>query len=141
MKILIFAALACLPLMAADPARSKASANRSRTAAQPVAIPADAVETTPGTFAYTDPQGKKWLYRKTPFGVAKVEDKEAPAPAAAAPQPAKVKATEEGDTIHFERPGPFGVYKWNRKKAELSDDERRWLEQARQPSESKSRQE
>ena len=34
-----------------------------------------------------------------------------------------MKATEDGDTIRFERPGPFGTYKWQRKKTDLDEME------------------
>ena len=30
---------------------------------------------------------------------------------------------EDGDAIRFERPGPFGVAKWQRKKTELNEVE------------------
>ena len=41
-------------------------------------------------------------------------------------------AKEDGDTIRFERPGPFGTYKWQKKKSELADDERAAWEQSRE---------
>src|SRR5258708_3701600 len=41
---------------------------------KPVEIPKDAVESEPGTYRYTDAQGKRWVYRKTPFGVARAEE-------------------------------------------------------------------
>ena len=34
------------------------------------------------------------------------------------------KATEDGDTVRFERPGPFGVYKWQKKKSDLDETEK-----------------
>ena len=34
------------------------------------------------------------------------------------------KAVEDGDSIRFERASPFGVTRWQRKKAELNDMER-----------------
>ena len=40
-----------------------------------VTIPKDAVQNADGSYSYTDKQGKKWLYRNTPFGVARSEDK------------------------------------------------------------------
>src|SRR5215468_9463914 len=64
--------------------------------------------------------GKKWIYRKTPFGAVWIEDK----PQQLKPEDyANIKATEHGDTIRFERPGPFGTYKWERKKTELNETE------------------
>ena len=71
--------------------------------------------------ASTDSQGKKWIYRKTPFGIARIEDK--PVEAKRAEVPKDMKATEDGETIRFERPGPFGAYKWQRKKTELNEME------------------
>ena len=74
-----------------------------------------------GSFHYTDAQGKKWIYRQTPFGMARAEDK--PVEARAVEVPPGMKATEDGDAIRFERPGPFGTYRWQRKKTELDEME------------------
>jgi hypothetical protein len=91
------------------------------SAAQPnMQIPAKAVKTEDGSYRYTDKKtGKKWLYRRTPFGVARLEDK----PVAAAELPSDMTASEDGDTVRFERPGPFGTYKWQRSKTELNEME------------------
>ena len=35
-----------------------------------------------------------------------------------------VKIIEDGDSLKFEREGPFGTYKWSKKKTELSDQEK-----------------
>jgi hypothetical protein len=100
---------------------------------KPLEIPAGAVEREPGRFYYTDPAGKKWIYSKTPFGIARAEDKPADPEA---PKPADpmdyVKVTEEGDTVKFERPGPFGVYKWQKKKADLDEKEKIALQKAQE---------
>ena len=89
----------------------------------PVTIPASAVKADDGSYHYTDPQGTKWIYRKTPFGIARFDDLPAPAEVANPDCYAGVKATEHGDAIRFERPGPFGTYKWERKKTELDEME------------------
>lgn len=132
------------------------------TAAKPQSIPAGAVEIEPGTFRFTDKEGKTWIYRKSPFGMMRfaskagdqatpgaAESKTAdPAPPEGAesktaePAPAErteskpaepavssrdlkeIKATEDGDTIRFERPSPFGVMRWQKKKSELNEMER-----------------
>jgi hypothetical protein len=105
---------------------AQASAQTARPAPprqiQAVEIPAGAVEFEAGSYRYTDAKGKKWIYRKTPFGVARMEDR----PAAPAPDifADLTKATETGDTIRFERPGPFGTYRWERKKTELTASEK-----------------
>jgi len=54
-------------------------------AANPPGVPKDAKETAPGQYTVTDRDGKTWVYRKTPFGMQKFEDKSAPqSPAAEA---------------------------------------------------------
>jgi hypothetical protein len=103
-------------LSAADPQARKAPA--APAAVEPLQIPAGAVETEPGTFHFADAQGKKWIYRKTPFGIARLED--FPSDKAEADPGADVKAIEDGGTIRFERPGPFGIYKWQKSKSELN---------------------
>ncbi|HLK68882.1 MAG TPA: hypothetical protein VKU19_35870 [Bryobacteraceae bacterium] len=123
MRLLIaFAFCVCL-FAAEDPAKKTSPAPSVPSAGNAgVKIPAAAVKSSDGSYLYTDRQGKKWIYRKTPFGIARFEDKPAPDPAAAA-RYAGVKATADGDMIRFERPGPFGVYKWQRKKTELDEME------------------
>lgn len=129
MKILFAIFASALVLSASDPQADKKTTAPPKVI-KPLEIPKDAVETEPGTFRYTDSEGKKWIYRKTPFGVARLEDKPAD-PSVKPVDPAEgVKAVEEGDTVHFERPGPFGTYKWDKKKSDLDDVERVALERA-----------
>jgi hypothetical protein len=79
--------------------------------------------------------GKKYVERRTPFGVVKVEDK---GDEKAEEPPANMRAFEEGDSIRFERPTPFGVARWVRKKSELSEMERAaWERERRKPAEQK----
>ncbi|MCU1259269.1 MAG: hypothetical protein JWO80_2154 [Bryobacterales bacterium] len=110
-------------LGAADKKETKKPVNQ-----QPpeVTIPAGAQETEDGSFRYTDAKGKKWIYRKTPFGIAKSEEK----PPAAQPEQEDTltKATVKGDSVHFERPTPFGVTKWDKKMTELDANEQRILD-------------
>src|SRR5947199_9533559 len=104
MKLLFAIALSAAALIAADPQAKKADP-KVKDGSKPLPIPAGAVQSSDGDYHYTDPQGKKWIYRKTPFGVAKLEDK--PEDAQGKPTPAQaaagIKATEEGDTVKFER--------------------------------------
>lgn len=81
---------------------------------RPADIPAGAVQTGPGSFRYTDSAGTVWLLRRTPFGVAAVEEKTSEL----------VKATEDGDSIRFEQRTPFGSHIWTKRKSELSASER-----------------
>jgi hypothetical protein len=130
MKTTLAIFLALVPMMAADkPAATRAA---SKPAAAVLQIPAGAVEAQAGTFRYTDADGKKWIYRKTPFGVARMADQGQPTAAAAENRPAAaqketVVATESDGAVHFERRGPFGIYKWDRKTSELTTEERAWL--------------
>src|SRR5882724_6254333 len=83
MKLLIvFSLSACLFAAADGPAKkrppAKAAASWANIASN-LQIPATATKGDDGSYRYTDPQGKKWIYRKTPFGTAHFEDKPATA--------------------------------------------------------------
>src|ERR1035441_7718171 len=56
------------------PAKTAPKAPKVTDASRPMSIPAQAVLAADGDYHYTDPEGKKWIYRKTPFGVARMED-------------------------------------------------------------------
>ena len=103
-------------------AKCPAVAKRPAVVARLV-VPKGAVELEPGTFHYTDAQGRKWIYRPTPFGVARLVDAPERKPVPAADLYPGMKATADGDAIRFERPGPFGVYRWEKNKSELDDME------------------
>ena len=94
------------------------------TVAPRLVVPKGAVQSAPGTFRYTDAKGVKWIYRETPFGVARLKDVPENATVPAPDPGAGIKATIDGDTVRFERPGPFGVYKWEKSKSDLNDAER-----------------
>jgi hypothetical protein len=83
-------------------------------AAKPTEIPGGAVQTAPGFYRYTDGEGTAWLLRRTPFGVAAVEEK----------APELVTATEAGDSVRFEKKTFFGVSTWQKKKSDLTESER-----------------
>ena len=88
-------------------------------------IPAGAVQYEPGSYHYTDAKGKKWILRPTPFGISKTEDAGVPAAKKSEDHSLdNAKVTEDGDSVKFERPGPFGVYKWEKKKADLDAGEK-----------------
>ncbi|HXS96264.1 MAG TPA: hypothetical protein VN736_16790 [Candidatus Limnocylindrales bacterium] len=113
-------------------------------AAAQTTVPKGATQVTPGTYRYTDAHGAKWIYRVTPFGVARMRDEVKPAAetkptpfgtvsAAAqqnadaarpeAPPPAPLKATDAGNSVSFERVTPFGVEKWQTLKTDLDSTE------------------
>src|ERR1039458_7120288 len=62
------------PATKAAPKAAAKAAPKVTDGSKPMPIPAEAVLAADGDYHYTDPQGKKWIYRKTPFGVARMED-------------------------------------------------------------------
>jgi hypothetical protein len=146
MRLFFAVMVAMLPLAAADQTSSQPAAKAQPAAPRTMEIPAGAVQGEDGWWRHTDHGGKKWLYRKTPFGVVRRDDDGKASAAGGSTAPAAVpgrgavtvKATEEGDVVHFEKPGPFGMYRWDRKKSELGPDERGWLEAARNRGSGKS---
>jgi hypothetical protein len=112
--------------IAALPAAERISTPRARAKTAIAGIPRGAVETQPNTYSFTDARGQKWIYRETPFGISRLQDK--PTPDATAVRldeqlSQAATAVEQDGSIHFTRPGPFGVYRWQRQKTELNSFE------------------
>ena len=143
LKICILAALAVLIVNGEDrqPAKKAPATKKGPTAQAEITLPAGAIQVEPGAYTFTDAKGKKWIYRQTPFGLSRAEDKPA-AEAAPVPKAPVITATEAGDVIRFERPGPFGPYRWEKKKnTDLAEDERAAWERSKQGAASKAKQE
>lgn len=107
---------------------AKATANKKPAPqkSDPNALPRDAVEIEPGVYRWKDAQGKTWIIRRSPFGLLKGEEGPKNEPAAREDDAsAALKVVEEGDLLRFERPTPFGVTRWTKKKTELDELERR----------------
>ncbi len=106
---------------------------RAAGGAAPFALPAGAVAVESNLYRHTDAQGKTWIYRRTPFGITRAE-----AQSVAPVRPEawdNTKAWDDGDAVRFERPGPFGVYRWRTKKSELDAAERAfWARQQAGPA-------
>lgn len=101
---------------------------QQKAAAALPGLPEGAEEVSPNLYRYTDPQGKKWMYRNTPFGYSKWEEKSGDQNRAAeTSSSAGTTMTDLGDTVQFQRLTPFGPQKWTRKKSELSDEEKATL--------------
>jgi glucose/arabinose dehydrogenase len=146
MKRIVLFALLVAPAAAAQdqtkprPAVSKATAKKKTSApksteaaakpappptAQPLTIPADAAANPDGTYSYTDKSGKQWTYSKTPFGISRIQNAgSATAGSAPAPKEQLVTATDRGDTVKFAKQTPFGTSTWEKKKTEMTDEER-----------------
>lgn len=115
---------------------AKQQSNRAvrRAPAALFSVPSDAQETAPGTWKH-EADGKTWIYRQTPFGIVRFEEKQAArfetTEETKAADAAPIRAFDDGEFVRFERTGPFGVYKWRRNKKELNETERRALERAK----------
>lgn len=150
MKLSIFVCLLSLCRPAAAQSDSKKTTAPRTVSAEPK-IPAGAVKAEDGTYKFTDSKGKHWTYQETPFGISRYEDKsvdptvtpfgKSKPPANAAAMPAAVPkdapkpegkdltvAYDEGDTVRFERPTPFGTSVWRKKKTELDTAEKKLVE-------------
>jgi len=138
MRLYLVLAIAATALWAADEPKPSPKPAAKAAKAGPLKVPAGAVEIEPGLWKYTDAQGVKWHYRTTPFGIARLradaagERKAAPPPGQEAVEIRAVAA--EDDTIRFERPGPFGVYRWTKKLSELNENEKAAWERFRASS-------
>ncbi len=99
---------------------------------RPRGLPAEAEQVEPNMWRHTDADGKTWIYRRTPFGLnryeEKVEDSDQQPEAVGA---SGIRVTGDGEVIRFERDGPFGAYRWTRKKSELTPEERAAWEKSR----------
>jgi hypothetical protein len=134
-RVLATFLLTCALVAAAEPSEKKTAPAKpaakqktaSKTTPGAISIPSGAREIEPGTFLHVDAKGKRWIYRRTPFGVSRWEDKqegaERSATGAEKDQLAATTAVEDGDVVRFSRPGPFGTYKWSKKKDQLDAEE------------------
>jgi len=143
LKICLAIVLGVFIALAEEPAQKKLKEKKNPPPPAELTLPPGAKQVDPATYTFTDPQGKKWIYRKTPFGLARIEDKPVEASTAPASSGAEITAKEDGDTIRFERPGPFGTYRWEKKKSELTEDEKAAWErlQAKDAATAKAKQE
>jgi hypothetical protein len=109
----------------------------ARPVPAPLVVPPEAKQTAPSTWLYVDPQGKRWTYRETPFGIVRYDEKidlerEAAEATSNAGAAREITAVDDGDSVRFERQGPFGAWKWSKKKTEMDEIEKRAWERSRQ---------
>jgi hypothetical protein len=127
--VLLLVGLATFAAAADKKSDQKPVAKTPTAKAAVITVPADAVEVAPYTFRSTDTQGKVWIYRQTPFGVSRTEDKPVSADEAKKAQDSKdqliqaTSAVEDGDSVHFVRNSPFGRTEWQKKKTDLNEIE------------------
>lgn len=112
------------------PVAPKLTPEQKAAAALPT-MPQGAEEVSPNLYRYTDAQGKRWMYNRTPFGISKWEDKPGDQPPPPKPPPASaITVTDLGDRVQFQRMMPLGPQTWTRKKSELTEDEKTALAEA-----------
>ena len=127
---------AILVLAAASVVAQQAAPAPKSTPAKTAEPPAGAAKSYATSYRWKDATGRSWLYRKTPFGWAKIDETaEAEAERVSGTQsraqkPVEIRAFDEGDIVRFEKQGPFGVYSWKRKKTELLPEETLALDKA-----------
>jgi len=93
----------------------------------PAGVPANAKMVDEVTWRAVDGQGKAWMYKRTPFGMMKSAELSAPEQQkrdGVADPLDGMTVKEDGDSLKFSRPGPFGVYAWTKKKNDLNADEK-----------------
>lgn len=108
-----------------------AKAAKLAPAAKPapaLTVPEDAERIAEHTYRKREANGKVYIYRRTPFGVSRVEEGSVQQAMPSQPKSELITAIEDGDTVRFERPGPFGKSVWTRKKSELTAEERSIVE-------------
>lgn len=95
-------------------------------------MPNDVVEVRTDIFRRVDENGKAWIYRRMPFGIFKSAETENMRQILANP-PDKQNVRELPDgTLEFTKLTPFGIGKYTRKKADLTDEEKEFWEKAKQ---------
>jgi len=114
---------------------------KQTAAKRPAGLPVEALPLSEGMWRWMDGEQKVWLFQETPTGLMKTPaPKGMEMPAAKAADVARdpvlhlITVKEDGDTLRFSRPGPFGTYSWVRKKTELDADETIVWERARAKS-------
>ena len=88
------------------------------------ALPEGAKQTGPHTYSYSDAQGKRWVYRETPFGLSKYSADGAEPAVTESKSTNNPLVTDLGDSVRFERKTPFGSNVWTKKKSELTPEEK-----------------
>jgi hypothetical protein len=129
-RILLLTAFAAALACAQQPAAGK-SAPPAGPAKKPAAgkkdvqgVPPGAVLIEDNTWRHTDAEGKTWTYRRTPFGLLKIEGELGKISEAGTLRVAGVA----GEEIEFESASPFARSRWKRARKDLTREEQAALE-------------
>jgi hypothetical protein len=129
--------------------RSEEPAGAATGGRIPDGVPKDAVELEAGRYRWKDEKGQAWIYQSSATGMMKTREVEGE-DAKQGPLGAKIAAAgsdalhlvsvkEEGDSLRFTKPGPFGKYSWVKKKTQLDDDEKKVWEMHLSAAKSKTK--
>lgn len=100
-------------------------ATKAAKSAYPKEVPKDAVKLSDYEWRWVDKSGKAWIFRQTPFSVAKFpEDLSKSETASNVDSGAPLGVRDLGDSVEFSRKSPFGANRWVKKKSELNDIEK-----------------
>jgi hypothetical protein len=111
------------PPQKSAPARKAAPA--AKKSPWPEGVPADATKLSAFEWRHVDKQGKAWIYKKTPFSVAKLPEAEYYATAPSSTPPAAgAEVKDLGDSFEFTKKTPFNTARWVKKKTDLDEGEK-----------------
>jgi hypothetical protein len=100
---------------------------------KPADPPKGAVQVEPGLWRHKDDKGKVWMYRRTPFGLAKFAPEAGDMAKSDKAEAEFITAVDGGDVVKFERKTPFGTSQWTRKKTQLQGAELEAWKRVSQP--------
>lgn len=119
--------LACGLLQAAPAQQARKQEGKPKAKPAALTVPAGAEKVGEGVWRAKDGQGRTWIYKKTPFGLIRMEEQAAQA---APEQAAAVRVVEmRGEEAVFERQTPFGRRTWSKRPGDMDEEERRAMEE------------
>lgn len=117
MRLFLAIGATVMAAFAAGPGDAKEPGQRppAVTAVKPLEIPAGAVEAGAGLYRFTDPQGKKWVYRRTPFAVVRWQDDASGQAGDSKIGPATQPAAGAADAVPPGHTTPFRIFTQDQK--------------------------
>ena len=98
--------------------------DNDESAALPKGVPAGATRNADGTFSFTDKDGARWTYSTTMFGISKTPARDTVNARSGNEAQGNIRVIDKGEVVRFERSGPFGISAWEKKKTDLTSEER-----------------
>lgn len=129
-RVVLAGAMAAAVLAASPEEGQKTKSAKAPAKAEKAApaLPAGAEQTSETTWRYKDPQGKVWVYSKTPFGYSRHAEGETAGKEAQRPRATYRVLEVKGGVVTFESASVFGKSRWSKKRDELNADEKASLD-------------